>query len=84
MKREKKINIIIATTLLSFLFLTAWSIKWSLDASAEHTASKEQGVPSRSIYVDNEKIHTTVDIIEIDGKEYLIASTNRGVSICEK
>jgi len=52
--------------------------------STENTAL-EQTPPVRSLYVTgnaNEK--TTIDVVEIDGKEYLIASTNRGVSICEK
>ena len=84
MKKEHKTPLIIAMSLLALFAATAWSIKWSQDASAELKASKEQGIPSRSIYVDNDKIHTTVDIVEIDGVEYLIASTNRGVSICRK
>jgi hypothetical protein len=84
MKKEKKITLIVAMALLALLAVTAWSIKWSWDAKEASIASKEQGIPSRSIYVDNEKIHTTVDIVEIDGVEYLIASTNRGVSICKK
>ena len=84
MKKEYKTTLIIAMSLITLLALTAWSIKWSWDTQEELKASKEQGVPSRSIYVDNEKIHTTVDIVEIDGVEYLIASTNRGVSICRK
>ena len=84
MKKEHKTTLLIAMSLLTLFALTAWSMKWSRDAIEELKASKEQGVPSRSIYVDNDKIHTTVDIVEIDGVEYLIASTNRGVSICRK
>jgi hypothetical protein len=45
----------------------------------------EQSPPVRSFYVDghrNEK--TTIDVVEIDGVEYLIAHTPRGVSICKK
>jgi hypothetical protein len=45
----------------------------------------EQSPPVRSFYVDgrgNEK--TTIDVVEIDGVEYLVAHTPRGVSICKK
>lgn len=84
MKKGHRTTLLIATALLCLFAVTAWSIKWSYDAHTERKASKEQGIPSRSIYVDNSNIHTTVDIVEIDGVEYLIASTNRGVSICKK
>tara|TARA_A100001037_G_scaffold244817_1_gene225907 strand:+ start:73911 stop:74165 length:255 start_codon:yes stop_codon:yes gene_type:complete len=84
MKKEHKTTLLIVMSLLTLFALTAWVIKDSLESHEELKASKEQGIPSRSIYVDNSKIHTTVDIVEIDGVEYLIASTSRGVSICRK
>jgi hypothetical protein len=84
MKKGHKTTLVIAMGLITLFTLTAWSIKSSYDAHTQLKASKEQGIPSRSIYVDNDKIHTTVDIVKIDGVEYLIASTNRGVSICRK
>jgi hypothetical protein len=84
MKKGHITTLLIATALLCLFAVIAWPIKWSYDAHTELRASKEQGIPSRSIYVDNSNIHTTVDIVEIDGVEYLIASTNRGVSICKK
>lgn len=84
MKKGHKTTLMIAFGLVTLFALTAWAIKDSWAAHEELKASKEQGIPSRSIYVDNSNIHTTVDIVEIDGVEYLIASTNRGVSICKK
>ena len=84
MKKGHKTTLIIAMGLVTLFALAAWSIKWSWKTHEELKASKEQGIPSRSIYVDNSNIHTTVDIVKIDGVEYLIASTNRGVSICKK
>ena len=84
MKKEHKTTLLVIMSLLCIFAVIAWPIKWSWDAHAKIKASKEQGIPSRSIYVDNSNIHTTVDIVEIDGVEYLIASTNRGVSICKK
>ena len=84
MKKGHKTTLIVAMSLVTLFTLTAWSIKWSYETKEELRASKEQGIPSRSIYVDNSNIHTTVDIVKIDGVEYLIASTNRGVSICRK
>jgi hypothetical protein len=79
-----KTTLFIGAALTVLFSLTAWSIKWSWETHEELKASKEQGVPTRSIYVDNSNIHTTVDIVKIDGVDYLIASTNRGVSICRK
>ena len=84
MKREVKTTLLVGTALAVLFSLTAWSIKWSWATHEELKASKEQGAPTRSIYVDNSNIHTVVDIVEIDGVDYLIASTNRGVSICRK
>ena len=84
MKKEYKTTLLITMAFVILFALTAWSVKWSWATHEELKASKEQEGPSRSIYVDNSNIHTIVDIVEIDGVEYLIASTNRGVSICKK
>ena len=81
---EKMKNIIAAAVLFSIAVITVCAVKWSYDDQIEIRESKEQNIPGRSIVVDNSKIHTQVDIVEIDGVEYLIASTTRGVSICKK
>jgi len=81
---EKMKNIIAVTVLLSITVITVWAVKSSRDTRIEIRESKEQNIPGRSIVVDNSKIHTQVDVVEIDGVEYLIASTTRGVSICRK
>jgi len=81
---EKMKNVIAAAVLLSIAVITVCAVKWSYDDQIEIRESKEQNIPGRSIVVDNSKIHTQVDIVEIDGVEYLIASTTRGVSICKK
>ena len=81
---EKKKNVIAAAVLFSIAVITVCAVKSSYDTQIEIRESKEQNIPGRSIVVDNSKIHTQVDIVEIDGIEYLIASTTRGVSICKK
>lgn len=81
---KKAKNVIAAAVLFSIAVITVCAVKSSYDTQIEIRESKEQNIPGRSIVVDNSKIHTQVDIVEIDGVEYLIASTTRGVSICRK
>ena len=84
MTKERLTTILIAGGLTILFILSGWAMKCSRDHHAEIKASKEQNTPIRAIYVGNPNIHTTVDVVEIDDVEYLIASTSRGVSICRK
>jgi uncharacterized protein YpmB len=83
MKIEKA-TVIVLIVLIALFSAVAYSVRWSWKTHEELKSSKEQSIPSRSIYMENSNIHTTIDIVEIDGVEYIIASTNRGVSICKK
>ena len=84
MKKQHVTTLLVATALVSIFAATAWAVEWSQNAKQELKESKEKAIPSRSIYVDIQRWNATVDVVEIDGVEYLIASTNRGVSICRK
>ena len=82
---EIKKTILIAITLACFATACFASIVYSNKTKSDAINALEQSPPVRSFYVDghgNEK--TTIDVIEIDNVEYLIAYTPRGVSICKK
>ena len=82
---EIKKTLLIAITLACLASACFASIVYSNKNKSEAINAMEQSPPVRSFYVDghrNEK--TTIDVVEIDGVEYLIAHTPRGVSICKK
>tara|TARA_B100001057_G_scaffold459601_1_gene509913 strand:- start:3724 stop:4002 length:279 start_codon:yes stop_codon:yes gene_type:complete len=82
---EIKKTILIAITLACLATACFASIVYSNNTKSEAINEMEQSPPVRSFYVSghgNEK--TTIDVIKIDGVEYLVAYTPRGVSICKK
>lgn len=82
---EIKKTILIAITLACLATACFASIVYSNQNKSEAINALEQSPPVRSLYVSghgNEK--TTIDVIEIDNVEYLVAYTPRGVSICKK
>lgn len=82
---EIKKTLLIAITLACLASACFASIVYSNKTKSEAINAMEQSPPVRSFYVDgsgNEK--TTIDVVEIDGVEYLVAHTPRGVSICKK
>ena len=82
---EKKVSLLILTGICISVFVIVAAIFSSNVSQLKENNAMEQSPPVRSFYVDghgNEK--TTIDVIEIDNVEYLIAHTPRGVSICKK
>ena len=82
---DKKISLLIFTGITILVFAVYAGASRSYLTKLEEKSAMEQSPPIRSFYVDghgNEK--TTIDVVEIDGVEYLVAHTPRGVSICKK
>ena len=82
---DKKISLLIFTGITILVFAVYASVSHSYISKLEEKNAMEQSPPIRSFYVDghgNEK--TTIDVVEVDGVEYLVAHTPRGVSICKK
>ena len=81
----KKISLLIFTGITILVFAVYASASHSYLTKLKEKSAMEQSPPIRSFYVTgngNEK--TTIDVVEVDGVEYLIAHTPRGVSICKK
>ena len=81
----KKISLLIFTGITILVFAVYTSVSHSYLVKLEEKNAMEQSPPIRSFYVNgngNEK--TTIDVVEVDGVEYLVAHTPRGVSICKK
>ncbi len=82
---EIKKTTVIAIMLACLASAGVVGIVYSNKTKSEAVNEMEQSPPVRSFYVNghgNEK--TTIDVVEIDGVEYLVAHTPRGVSICKK
>lgn len=82
---DKKVSLLILTALCISVFVVVASVFNSNASQLKENNAMEQSPPIRSFYVDghgNEK--TTIDVVKVDGVEYLVAHTPRGVSICKK
>ena len=82
---HKKTSLLIFTGIAVMAFAVYASVSHSYLSKLKANNEMEQSPPIRSFYVDgngNEK--TTIDVVEVDGVEYLVAHTPRGVSICKK
>lgn len=82
---DKKISLLIFTAICISAFAVYATVSHSYVSKLKERNAMEQSPSVRSFYVNghgNEK--TTIDVIEIDGVEYLVARTPRGVSICKK
>ena len=88
---NKKISTILITVGVIWIFaMVGYATMWSFYMVKEQPSfpkqrnAMEQRIPDKSFTLKNDKLYTQVDIVEIDGVEYLIASTAKGVSICKK
>jgi hypothetical protein len=82
---EIKKTLLIAITLVCFASACFASIVYSNKTKSDAINEMEQSPPVRSFYENNHgNQKTTIDVVEIDGVEYLVAHTPRGVSICKK
>ena len=82
---ELKKSLLILIGLICLATACLAGVVYSNKLTSTENTELEQTPQVRSLYVNgntNEK--TTIDVVEVDGVEYLIAHTPRGISICKK